>query len=273
MWRGLVDRGLRRCLFGVESGVDSILERFNKETLGEQNALAIRTLSALGVPTRFTYISFDQLMTFEELKATYDYQGRTDLLLTCMPELSTEEIVAGVADPDWVATHSTGQPFHSAISYMLVSMECLIGAAYTKQAQAAGLTGEVRPSMGRVDARFADWRIGVASEWAQLWVDRNFALDYTFKSLEKILDGKPRQAVRETPEPLAAQADSDRLSVRLRRVLDAEIKGLAERMGSVVEQVCRTLPPEHGRVLSYEHWRWARNDQWRSINAADPCGT
>jgi hypothetical protein len=212
-----------------------------------------------------------------------------------MPELSTEEIVAGVADPDWVATHSTGQPFHSAISYMLVSMECLIGAAYTKQAQAAGLTGEVRPSMGRVDARFADWRIGVASEWAQLWVDRNFALDYTFKSLEKILDGKPRQAVREarvvlkdaaytvfghliravaeTPEPLAAQADSDRLSVRLRRVLDAEIKGLAERMGSVVEQVCRTLPPEHGRVLSYEHWRWARNDQWRSINAADPCGT
>ena len=40
MWRELVERGLRRCLFGVESGVTSILERFNKETTGEQNALA-----------------------------------------------------------------------------------------------------------------------------------------------------------------------------------------------------------------------------------------
>ena len=68
-------------LFGVESGVDSILERFNKETTGDQNALAIRTLSALGVPTRFTYITFDHLMTLEELKATYAFQGRTDLLL------------------------------------------------------------------------------------------------------------------------------------------------------------------------------------------------
>ena len=80
---------------------------------------------------------------------------------------------------------------------MLVSMECLIGAAYTRKVQAAGLAGAIRPSMGRVDARFADWRIGVASHWAQLWVDRNFALDYTLKSLEKVLDGPPRHAVRQ----------------------------------------------------------------------------
>src|SRR5262245_48984539 len=37
MWRDLVAKGLRRCLFGVESGVTSILHRFNKETDGEQN--------------------------------------------------------------------------------------------------------------------------------------------------------------------------------------------------------------------------------------------
>lgn len=56
MWRSLVNKGLRRCLFSVESGVDTILERFNKESGGEHNARSIRTLSALGVPTRFTYI-------------------------------------------------------------------------------------------------------------------------------------------------------------------------------------------------------------------------
>ncbi|MFJ9461011.1 radical SAM protein [Kitasatospora sp. NPDC101447] len=295
MWRGLVERGLRRCLFGVESGVDSILERFNKETVGEQNALAIRTLSALGIPTRFTYITFDQLMTFDELKATYDYQGRTDLLLRPQPELSIQDIVDGVRDESFVAAASTGRPFHSGISYMLVSMECLVGAAYTKQAQAAGLTGAVRPAMGRVDARFADWRIGVASEWAQLWVDRNFALDYTFKSLEKILDGEPRQVVRaarvvlkdaaytvfghmireigDTTEAVGAVAGADELSERLRFWLEAEIGDLAERMDGVVEQVNQALPADHRRVLTHEYGRWTQTNEWRSINAADPCGT
>ncbi|WP_240956594.1 hypothetical protein [Micromonospora sp. HNM0581] len=106
MWRELVATGLRRMLFGVESGVTSILERFNKETTGEQNALAIRTLSALGVPTRFTYITFDHLMTLEELRATHDFQARTDLLLRPLHHLSVEEIVDGVTDPRFVSEHS-----------------------------------------------------------------------------------------------------------------------------------------------------------------------
>ncbi|MGH3720866.1 MAG: hypothetical protein ACRDRI_18865 [Pseudonocardiaceae bacterium] len=50
--------------------------------------------------------------------------------------------------------------------------------------------------MGRRDAEFADWRISRFSHHAQLWIDRHFALDYTLKSLEKILDGHPRHAVR-----------------------------------------------------------------------------
>ncbi|MGW6602613.1 B12-binding domain-containing radical SAM protein [Streptomyces sp. NPDC055036] len=71
MWRTLVDDlGLRRMLFGVESGVDSILARFNKETTAEQNALAIRTLSALDVPTRYTYITFDPLMNLDHVDRT-----------------------------------------------------------------------------------------------------------------------------------------------------------------------------------------------------------
>lgn len=292
MWRALVHHGLRRCLFGVESGVDSILARFDKETTGDQNALAIRTLSALGVPTRFTYISFDQLMTFTELKATYAYQGRTDLLLKPLPHLPVEEIVEGVRDPQFVAAHATGRPFHSSISYMLVSMECLIGAAYTKRAQAAGLTGDIRPSMGRQDARFTDPRIGMCSRWAQLWVDRNFALDYTLKSLEKLSDGPARTAVRgarvvlkdaaytvfghmiraveNTPQ---TSAHADAMGERLRRVLEAEITLLTTRMGTVVEQVGRALPPENARVLEHEHTRWTSTRQWLSINAADPCGT
>jgi hypothetical protein len=294
MWRALVERGLRRCLFGVESGVDSILERFSKETGGEQNALAVRTLSALGVPTRFTYITFDHLMTFEELKATYAYQGRTDLLLRPLPGVPVEEIVHGVRDPEWVRAHATGRAFHTGISYMLVSMECLIGAAYTKQVQRAGLAGQVRPSMGRQDAEFADWRIGACSRWAQLWVDRNFALDYTLKSLEKILDGEPRYQVRAARVVLkdaaytvlggmiaaAEQVPSGRqpghrqvLEQRLRTLLDGEIEALRERMARAVADVAGVLPQRHAQKLRHEHGRWAGSAEWRLINAADPCGT
>lgn len=64
-----------------------------------------------------------------------------------------------------------------------------------RMVQAAGLAGQARPSMGRIDARFADWRIGACSHVVQLWVDRTVALDYTLKSLEKILDGDPREHV------------------------------------------------------------------------------
>jgi radical SAM superfamily enzyme YgiQ (UPF0313 family) len=294
MWRALILRGLRRMLFGVESGVDSILERFNKETTGYQNALAIRTLSALGVPTRFTYITLDHLMTLEELKATYAFQGRTDLLLRPTPHLSAEEIVEGVRDEAFAAEAATGLPLHTAISYMLVSMECLIGAAYTRKVQAARLAGAVRPSMGRVDAKFADWRIGVASHWAQLWVDRNFALDYTLKSLEKVLDGQPHHAVRQArvvikdaaytvlgemitaieAQPLADVGRREqRLSAQIGAMLDAQTQVLRARMDNTVQLVATSLPAQQMRMLNTEYQRWDTATGWRLINAADPCGT
>lgn len=292
MWRGLLDRGLRRCLFGVESGVTSILERFHKETTAEQNARAIRTLSALGVPTRFTYITFDQLMSFAELIESYEFQARTDLILRPLPHLTAEEIVKGVQDPAFVAEHATGKPFYKGISYMLVSMECLIGAAYTKAVEAAGLTGAQRPSMGRVDARFADWRIGAASEHAQLWVDRNFALDYTFKSLEKVLDGDPRNAVRaarvvikdaafhvlgdtlrlidlreiDDPAPEAMRAD-------LLAMMETRYQELQSRMAATVAEVTPVLSGDDAALMHREYERWAGSDSWQLINAADPCGT
>lgn len=297
MWRRLVELGLRRCLFGVESGVDSILDRFNKETTGEQNALAIRTLSALGVPTRFTYITFDHLMTEAELRATHAYQGRTDLLLKPLPHLPAAAIVDGVRDPAFVAEHATSRPFHTAISYMLVSMECLIGAAYTRRVHAAGLAGPLRPSMGRQDAAFADWRIGRCSDWAQRWIDRNFALDYTLKSLEKLLDGHVREAVRDTRaivkdaahqllgamlhaiDGLPPATDDSKVAAaldnRLHQMVDTEFARLRDELTDPCGRLRQALPGEHAALLQRQFHRWLRraHEGWTLINAADPCGT
>jgi hypothetical protein len=291
MWRHLIAHGLRRMLFGVESGVTSILERFNKETTGDQNALAIRTLSALGVPTRFTYITFDQLMDAGELAATHRFQARTDLLLRPLPHLSLADIVDGVRDDDFVAEHSTGRPFYTAISYMLVSMECLTGAAYTRRVQTARLARAPRPALGRIDARFADWRIGVCSRNAQLWIDRHFALDYTLKSLEKILDGTPRHHVRSARVVLKDAAFTllttmlalidttstdgvdDDFEPRLRTAMDAQVTALDSRLASTVAALLPHLPVDSAAVLQHELHRWQHTEGWRLINAAEACGT
>lgn len=294
MWRALVERGLRRCLFGVESGVDSILERFNKETTSMDNALAVRSLSALGVPTRFTYITFDPLMSLAELEASYAFQGRTDLLMRRLPELDAAAVVDGVRDEDFVTRNAAGQPFYTGISYLLVSMECLVGAAYTRLVQAAGLAGAARPSMGRLDADYADWRIGAASARAQLWVDRNFPLDYTLKSLEKILDGSARDAVREARVVLKQAAydllgqmiDGIRVaprqsSPRARELLDAQLGACADllisdlqvAMAQAATQVRGVLPAASAALLDREVDRWLEVQGWTLINAAEACGT
>lgn len=291
MWRSLLGAGLRRMLFGVESGVTSILHRFAKGTTAEQNAVAIRTLSALGVPTRFTYITFDHMMTADELAATHYFQARTDLLLRPLPTFTVEQIVNGVTDPDFVAEHTTGRPFYTEISYMLVSMECLIGAPYTRAVHARGLAGLSDPTMGRVDARFADWRIGVCSHRAQMWVDRHFALDYTLKSLEKILDGALRHSVRNARVVikdgsfrvlagmlnLISTYDSNTpdpgLDVAVRMLLDTEVGKLAEALSLVIEQVLPTLPTSSRRLADREFTRWCSAEGWQLINANDPCGT
>lgn len=291
MWRTLLTHGLRRMLFGVESGVTSILERFSKDTTAEQNALAIRTLSALGVPTRFTYITFDHLMTADELAASHAFQARTDLLLRPLPELPVEQIVDGVTEPDFVAEHATGRPFYTEISYMLVSMECLIGAPYTRAVTARGLAGPADPTMGRVEARFADWRIGSCSRRAQMWIDRHFALDYTLKSLEKILDGVPRRRVRDARVVLkdgsfrvltgmldlistyGPDAPDPGLDDAVVALLDATVGELAPAVSLAIEQVLPTLPAASWRLLDREFTRWCDADGWQLINANDPCGT
>jgi hypothetical protein len=55
MWRSLLGAGLRRMLFGVESGVTSILERFAKDSTAEQtpwrSALCRRSACRRGSPT------------------------------------------------------------------------------------------------------------------------------------------------------------------------------------------------------------------------------
>ena len=285
-WRKMSSLGLDRCLFGLESGVDSVLRRFNKHTTADQNAMGTRTLTALSVPIRLTYITFDPLMSLAELTSTYQFLGRTDLLLRGAPDLSGEAVASLVHDEGFVESQSTGRPLYEDVSYMLVSMECLVGSPYLSMVEQSGLTRGSKPSMGTVEARYLDWRIGVASDWGQRWVDRNFSFDYLLKSLEKIVEPDSRPGLRHLRVTLKASAysflgamigligevplaDEAARSALLREkvelVASRQMDSLAHVLQSEVSEL--VLPEERTELVrvSLEKWR-SKDRTWDLIN-------
>jgi hypothetical protein len=247
-WSDIVDAGLDRCLFGVESGVASILKRFNKKTTPRQNAQAIRVLSALDVPIRATYITFDQLMTMDELVDSYVFLGRRDLLLRPSSFSNYGELYDIVTSDDASREHASGKPFYSQVSYMLVTMEALIGSKYLTYVEEAGLAGEYKLSMGCRKARFIDPRIEAISDLSQKLIDRNFSLDYMLKSLQKISNEGPRRELNKLR--IALRQHCYRflgyciyLTSGKTQVLEGDSGNLQSDFGSLRSDIART--PQH----------------------------
>lgn len=179
--------GLKRLLIGVESGVDSVLIRFNKHVSALENIQGIRFLTAFGIPARFTYITFDPLMTFSELLQTYKFIGRRDLVIDPSKINNTTMLLDMQQNDEIWDRIALGIPFYHSISYMLVSLECLLGSGYYQKMKDSNLlVGDIVVSLGKQNAIYSDWRIGILHVICQLWIDHHFSLDYTLKSLSKI---------------------------------------------------------------------------------------
>lgn len=69
--------GLWHVRLGVESGVQNMLDRFNKHTSVEQNIQAMNTLLELGVEINVNYILFDPWTTIEELNENLRFLKNT----------------------------------------------------------------------------------------------------------------------------------------------------------------------------------------------------
>jgi hypothetical protein len=186
IWRYLTNHGMDRALFGVESGVDTILQRFNKNTTKLQNERAINILSVCDIPMRLTYITFDPLMSMNELIQSYLFLGRKDLLLKPHTNMNEQEIYDIVESSTISTEFFTDVPLYQQVCYMLVSLECLIGSNYLKRIEQKGLAGSINTNMGRKEAKFLNKEIGIISYFCQLWIDRNFTFDYLLKSITKL---------------------------------------------------------------------------------------
>lgn len=82
VFSSLVEAGLREVFLGVESGVQSVLDRFQKGTTVTQNERAIHLLRRLGVNISLGFIIFDPATTLEEIKENLNFLRRLDLLNT-----------------------------------------------------------------------------------------------------------------------------------------------------------------------------------------------
>ncbi|MDQ1295430.1 MAG: hypothetical protein QG608_3315 [Actinomycetota bacterium] len=140
--------------------------------------------------------------------------------------------------------------------------------------------------MGRVEVRYRDWRIGAASHYAQRWVDRNFSLDYTLKSLEKTLTGATRTQVRQARTVLKTHAhdvltdlialidryDPDQpapdVSEAMLGILTRHHQDLRPAVATVVTDLTGFLSDRSAQVLTAQHRRWHDRQDWELINPA-----
>lgn len=76
----LAEAGVNDCLIGVESGVDRILQLYNKRITVEQNQKSIDILKKFNITLNLAYIMIDPRMTFDELKQNYEFIKKNEII-------------------------------------------------------------------------------------------------------------------------------------------------------------------------------------------------
>ncbi len=71
--------GLAYVFLGVESGIQSVLDRFNKKTTVEDNLKAIKLLKELDIPTGIGFIMFDPFTTLSEVIENAEFLEKTGI--------------------------------------------------------------------------------------------------------------------------------------------------------------------------------------------------
>jgi hypothetical protein len=197
MWSYCQKAGLDRLFVGIESGCNTQLQRFGKGTTAEQNIIALRILTLLGINIRIGFVMYDPLMVgLDDIKENISFLERTDAIMNPLniDEITYEELCL-LYDKDFIKKNSTGRPVYSVVSYMLTSMEVLMGTPYVRMMQniekKTGVNlilnnGNPDTNMGRYVINFYDPLVGEISLASQKWIDSNFSLMYTIKSLYKV---------------------------------------------------------------------------------------
>jgi hypothetical protein len=197
-FRTLSQNGLQRIFVGVESGSDGQLLRYNKGTDVQGNISALRYLSLLGIKLRFGFITFDPLMSSDELCENIEFLARQDVVL------STHELTDVHSAFDFVRNHHgnyaapTGSFVFEEVSYMASPLEVLLRSRYLAQSRVSfpdAVRDTVDIGFARVGFNYRNSTIYEICYTCQRWINYCFPILYTLKGLHKTSSGPARDAL------------------------------------------------------------------------------
>lgn len=210
MWYLLKKIGLQRLFLGVESGCDNQLQRFNKGTTAEQNAIAIKLITALGINIRIGYITFDPLMSeFNDIVIGHKFVERNDILYkpADLQTITVAEVYRSIIYKEKsLKIRLQNKPLFSKISYPLTSLEVLFSTQYEmlikkyEETNRINLLGETDMNMARHRSLYVNKLIGEVSRSCQLWIDYNFPVLYSLKGIYKTSSGEMREQIYDLME-------------------------------------------------------------------------
>lgn len=193
-WKLFHKAGLEKLFIGVESGSEEQLRRYGKGTTPEQNIIAIRIATALGIKVRVGFVMFDPLMeNRRDLLYNMQFLSRKDAIMKMLDfELSEGELLDIVEErSENFVSFLADKPIYMYVSYLFTGLEVFVQAPYyikvkkAEQEKQVTLIGDYDWELGKVKTAYVNSEIGGLQSAFARWVGKNYSLTYTLKSLAK----------------------------------------------------------------------------------------
>ncbi|MBL4844323.1 MAG: hypothetical protein JKY65_02250 [Planctomycetes bacterium] len=231
---------MRRLFVGVESGSPSQLRRYGKGQTVVQTIDALRVASRLAAPLEFGFITFDPLLTPEELAENLVFLARTDVL--CDPASSeTSVAIAEVGRYlDGAELPYSGEPVYQHVAYMATELEVLANSRYADylHRKRPDLLDGYDPAFCRFGTRY-DQGVGEIASWCRVWTEGMFTPVY-----------QARMAARSAGP--GGAAESEALVRRYRDATFALLVALTRQLFPGLSLPSLSVPMQLDEIASWE---------------------
>ncbi len=178
--------GLKRIFLGLESGSTEQMKRYSKGINKSQAVASLRIFSSMGFSLRLGFITFDPLMTKEDLSENIEMLKRDDIILS--NAVITPELISNILADSFVEMESY-KYLYECISYPVSPLELLRNCTYVENIKNNYnfLVENIDSvdNFGRFQCEYLDKDIKEICDYCQKWINYNFPLIYTLKGLSK----------------------------------------------------------------------------------------
>ena len=188
---------LRRVFVGVESGSPRQLLRYGKGQTVQQTVDALRAGSLLGLPFEFGFITFDPLLSQDELVENIAFLRREDVLLDFASQLGTAEILALALDAQDIGD-MPGRPLLEGVAYMATELELLVSSRYVGRLRRKHpeLLKGFDHEFSTYDFHYRDKAIEEIASWCRVWTEGTFESIYRLRLEIRSRREAPERMVR-----------------------------------------------------------------------------